>query len=65
MPRVEHRAELSMLSYETRLVLSVLYEEINALRQQAGLPVRTPQAIRQALREYLKAHPKAVQEGGT
>lgn len=57
MPRLAHRVEVERLAYDTRMVLTLLMQEINVLRQQAGLAPRTPQQIRQAVRDYQRTNP--------
>ena len=57
MPRIAHEADPQrVLSATERLVLTVLLQEINLLREAVGAPPRTPQDIRQAIRGYLRAH---------
>ena len=57
MPRMDHTARVEQLPYDVQLVLTLLVQEINALRQAAGLPPRTPAQVRQAVRDYLRQHP--------
>jgi hypothetical protein len=63
MPRLDHQATLERFSYEVQMVMTLLLQEINALRQAASLPPRTPQQVRQALRDYQRAHPRAPGQG--
>lgn len=54
MPRLEHRVDIERLPREMRLMLQVFLEEINFVRQEAGLPPRTPAEIRQRLCALLR-----------
>lgn len=59
MPRVDNRVTTEQaIPYEVRLVLEVLLSEINTLRTQAGLPVRTAAQVRTAVRQWLRDHPR-------
>lgn len=58
MPRLDNRAALDKFSYETVMLMTLLLNEINTLRQQASLPPRTPAQIRQAIRDYIRANPR-------
>jgi len=40
------------------MVLTILLAELNDLRQQLGLPVLTPEHMRQSLRDFLHTHPR-------
>lgn len=64
MPRIDHHADVSTaLTPQMQMVLTLLMQEINQLRQRAGLPQRTPHDVRQAIRDALRGqHPHA---GGT
>jgi hypothetical protein len=64
MPRLDNRAALERFGYDTQMVMTLLLQEINALRQAAGLPLRTPAQVRQALRQYLVEHPRPPRQGG-
>ena len=64
MPRLDHRAQVEELPYEVRLVLTLLLDELNLLRQRAGLQPRTPAQVRDAVRDYRKAHPRPTRQGG-
>jgi hypothetical protein len=57
MPTLNHQVQTeAILSYELRMVLTLLLGELNTLRTQAGLPVRTPEQIRVAIRQYMRTH---------
>jgi hypothetical protein len=59
MPRIDHRMTTeTAVPYDVRLVLEILVSEINTLRTQAGLPVRTTAQIRTAVRNWIKANPR-------
>ncbi len=60
MPRMDVRADITQAAYETQMLLAVLMAEVNALRQQAGLPVRTAAQVRQALRDYQRSHARSA-----
>lgn len=45
------------------MLMTLLLQEINTLRVQASLPPRTPQQIRQALRDYMREHPRPGRDG--
>jgi hypothetical protein len=64
MPRLDTRADLDRFSYEVQMVMTLLLQEINALRQAAGLPQRTPAQVRQAIRQYVVDHPRPLRQGG-
>ena len=64
MPRLDHPATLERFPYEVRMVMTLLLQEINVLRQAASLPPRTPQQVRQALRDYLRQNPRPSGQGG-
>jgi hypothetical protein len=62
MPTHDHRATMeTVFSYEERMIVAILVEQLNILRVQAGLPVLTAQVLRQEARDYVRAHPR----GGT
>jgi hypothetical protein len=64
MPRLDVRvAPATVLPYELRMVLAIIQDQINALRQQAGLSPWTNTQVRQALRTYLHDHPRPGQGG--
>ena len=58
MPRLDTRAALEQFPYDVVMVMTLLLAEINALRQAAGLPLRTPAQVRQAIRDYQRQHPR-------
>jgi hypothetical protein len=58
MPRLDHRPGLDTFGYETRMIMTLLITEINLLREEAGLPPRTPQQVRQAVLAYVRDHPR-------
>jgi len=63
MPRIDHRIEIAdVLTPRERLLLDFCVTQLNILRQQLSLPILTQQAVRQAVRDWLRAHPH---EGGT
>jgi hypothetical protein len=62
MPTHDHKVTMeTVLSYEERMIVAILVEQLNILRVQAGLPPLTAQALRQEARDYVRAHPR----GGT
>jgi hypothetical protein len=64
VPRLDHRTALEQFPYEVQLVMTLLLQEVNVLREQVGLPPRTPQQVRQALLSYVRTHPRASRQGG-
>lgn len=64
MPRLEHRVALEKFPYDVQMLMTLLIQEINVLRQEAALPPRTSQQVRQALRQYLVDHPRPTGQGG-
>lgn len=63
MPRLDHRIALEKFPYEVQMVMTLIFQELNVLRQEAGLSPRTPQQIRQALRQYVVEHPRTPRQG--
>ena len=64
MPRIDHQVVTEhVLSYEVNMVLTLLLQELNVVRAQAGLPARTPEQIRQAVQQYLQSHPRSGNGG--
>lgn len=58
MPRIDHRVDpATVLTPRERLLLDVFVTQINVLRQHLSLPALTPQAVRQAVRDWLRTHP--------
>lgn len=54
MPRVEHRVDPQQLFTDReRVLLQVLWQEVNILRQAAGLPQRTQAYLRQRVQQLL------------
>jgi hypothetical protein len=64
MPRLNHEATIERFSYEVQMAMTLLLQEIDALRQAVSVPPRTPQQRRQALRQYLRDHPHPTRQGG-
>jgi hypothetical protein len=66
MPRLDHRVTPeTTVSYETQMILTLLLQEINRLRQRASLPALDAQDVRRAMREYIRMHPRsATGQGG-
>lgn len=64
MPRLDNRVALEKFPYEVQMVMTLLLQEVNVLRQEVGLPPRTAQQIRQALRQYVSDHPRPTRQGG-
>jgi hypothetical protein len=58
MPRLDYQAQLDRFGYDTRMLMTLLVQEVNTLRQAAGLPQRTPEQIRQAIRNYQRTNPR-------
>jgi hypothetical protein len=59
MPRLDHRVTLdTTVSYETQMVLTLLVQQLNVLRQALTLPRLDAQDVRRAIREYLRTHPR-------
>jgi hypothetical protein len=59
MPRLDHQVTVQQtVNYETEMVLRLVLEQINVLRQRASLPALTEEQVRQAVRGYLKDHPR-------
>ena len=59
MPRLDQQVQVQqVVSYETEMILRLLLEEINTLRQRAQLPPRTDEQVRQAVKQYLRDHPR-------
>lgn len=59
MPRLDHRVSPeTALSYELRMVLAVLLEELNSLRLDAGQPPLTAAQVRHKLHAYRQTHPR-------
>jgi hypothetical protein len=62
MPTHNHQATMeTVFSYEERMIVAVLVEQLNILRVHLSLPPLTAQALRQEARDYVRAHPR----GGT
>jgi hypothetical protein len=60
MPRIDHRVTPeTTLSYEAQMILTLLIQEMNRLRQRASLPPLDAQDVRRAIREYIRTHPRA------
>lgn len=60
MPRLDHRVTPeTTVSYEAQMILAVLLQEINRLRQRASLPLVDTQDVRRAMHEYIRAHPRS------
>lgn len=58
MPRLDLRVTVeNTLSYESQLVLAVVIEALNSLREPLGLGPLTPQDLHEAARDYVRAHP--------
>lgn len=59
MPRLDQRVMVEgIFSYEERMMMTILVEELNVLRAHLGLPLLTPQELRQHARDYVRAHPR-------
>jgi hypothetical protein len=59
MPTHEHRVTIeTVFSYEERMIVAILVEQLNLLRVHAGLAPLTAQALRQEARDYVRAHPR-------
>jgi hypothetical protein len=59
MPRHDHRVTLeTVLSYQERMLLVLLIQQLNVLRRMVDLPPVTAQDLRQDVRAYLQAHPR-------
>jgi hypothetical protein len=63
MPRLDHRPGLDTFAYETQMVMRLLMDEINILREALDLAPRTPQQVRQAVRDYIADHPRPIRQG--
>lgn len=64
MPRHDHQVVTErVLPYEVHMVLTLLLQEINVLRTQAGLAPRTVEQMRLAVENHLKTHPRPGQGG--
>jgi hypothetical protein len=64
VPQLNHRITTEQaLSYEARLLLAILLDEINTLRTQAGLPERTMAQVRTAVRQYIREQPRTGGSG--
>lgn len=59
MPQVHHQASVAtLLSYEERMIVAIVVEQLNILRVAVGLPPLTAQELRQEVRAYVRAHPR-------
>jgi hypothetical protein len=59
MPRLDHQVQVQqVLNYETEMVLQLLLDQINVLRQQLQLPQLQEAQVRTAVKQYVKAHPR-------
>jgi hypothetical protein len=58
MPRLDHRVTAeTAVGYETRLLVTVLLQQLNILRQAVDLPLLEWQDMQQAMHRYIQAHP--------
>lgn len=59
MPRLDKQITVQQaVGYETEMVLRLVLDQINVLRVRAGLAALTEEQIRQAVRQYLRDHPR-------
>ncbi len=59
MPRLDQRVMVEgVFSYEQRMMMTILVEQLNVLRAHLDLPLLTPQDLRQDVRAYVRAHPR-------
>jgi hypothetical protein len=59
VPRLDHQVQVqTVLSYETEMVLRLVLDQLNVLRQRAGLAALTEEQVRQAVKAYLQTHPR-------
>ena len=62
MPRLDHQVTLEgLFSWQERMIVSILVEQLNILRAQAGLPLLTQQDLRQEARAYIRDHPRTTE----
>ena len=53
MPRLDHRLDPDTFVEQSHVLLRVLLDEINLVRQAQGLPLRTPQQLQQTVHAAL------------
>lgn len=59
MPRLDHQVTVQQaLSYETEMVLRLVLDQLNRLLPRVQLPPITEQQVRQAVKQYLRDHPR-------
>ena len=59
MPRLDHRVTPeNTVSYETRMLLTIVLQQLNVLRQALDLPLLDAQDARRAVRNYIQEHPR-------
>lgn len=59
MPRLDHQIQVPQtISYEAEMVLRLVLDQLNVLRVRAGLAALTEEQVRQAVRTYVRDHPR-------
>jgi hypothetical protein len=59
MPKLDHRVSVqTFFSYQEHMIVTMLVEQLNILRQEVGLAPLTMQDLRREVRDYLRAHPR-------
>lgn len=58
MPNVDFRMNLGdVLSPQERMIFELTVDQLNVLRQRAGMPLLTEEQVKAAIRTYVASHP--------
>jgi hypothetical protein len=64
MPRLNHQVQVQeVVSYETEMVLRLVLDQLNVLREQVHLPPIQESHVRHAVKQYLHTHPRGRSRG--
>lgn len=58
MPRLTHEANETQWPYELQMMLTLVLQHLNVLREAVELPPVTLQDLRHAMAEYQRTHPR-------